>query len=149
MLGAVGCSPVVSPHRIKQACQPYQVVKVATECGLLARSTNEVWRRGKTVMIPLYFRLCYVFSCSAILRLQRTSHRSTLCIALVSAHRQQPMHWHKSKCNKKKYAKPIPFYLHARRHWLDTIYPKGIKSLFGHQKIVRGRFSTFASQPVV
>ena len=63
MLGAVGCSPVVSPHRIKQVCQPYQVVKVATECGLLARSTNEVWCRGKTVMIPLYFRLCYVFSC--------------------------------------------------------------------------------------
>ena len=29
----------------------------------MARSTNEVWRRGKTVMIPLYFRLCYVFSC--------------------------------------------------------------------------------------
>ena len=65
MLGAVGYSPVVSPHRIKQVCQPYQVVKVATEgVGyLLARSTNEVWRRGKTVMIPLYFRLCYVFSC--------------------------------------------------------------------------------------
>ena len=30
MLGAVGYSPVVSPHRIKQVCQPYQVVKVAT-----------------------------------------------------------------------------------------------------------------------
>ena len=65
MLGAVGYSPVVSPHRIKQVCQPYQVVKVATGGFgyLLARSTNEVWRRGKTVMIPLYFRLCYVFSC--------------------------------------------------------------------------------------
>ena len=65
MLGAIGYSPVVSPHRIKQVCKPYQVVKVATEgVGyLLARSTNEVWRRGKTVMIPLYFRLCYVFSC--------------------------------------------------------------------------------------
>ena len=72
MLGAVGCSPVVSPHRIKQACQPYQVVKVATECGLLARSTNEVWCRGKTVMIPLYFRLCYVFSCSAILSIAKS-----------------------------------------------------------------------------
>ena len=78
MLGAVGCSPVVSPHRIKQVCQPYQVVKVATECGLLARSTNEVWRRGKTVMIPLYFRLCYVFSCEV---------RAKLHLALVSAHR--------------------------------------------------------------
>ena len=65
MLGAVGYSPVVSPHRIKQVCQPYQVVKVATECGLLARSTIWVWCRGKTVMIPLYFRLCYVFSCSS------------------------------------------------------------------------------------
>ena len=31
MLGAVGYSPVVSPHRIKQVCKPYQVVKVATE----------------------------------------------------------------------------------------------------------------------
>ena len=30
MLGAVGYSPVVSPHRIKQVCKPYQVVKVAT-----------------------------------------------------------------------------------------------------------------------
>ena len=64
MLGAVGYSPVVSPHRIKQVLGPYQVVKVATGVGsLLARSTNEVWCRGKTVMIPLYFRLCYVFSC--------------------------------------------------------------------------------------
>ena len=66
MLGAVGYSPVVSPHRIKQVLEPYQVVKVATGVGsLLARSTNEVWCRGKTVMIPLYFRLCYLFSCSA------------------------------------------------------------------------------------
>ena len=64
MLGAVGYSPVVSPHRIKQVCKPYQVVKVATGVGsLLARLTNEVWCRGKTVMIPSYFRLCYVFSC--------------------------------------------------------------------------------------
>ena len=31
MLGEVGYSPVVSPHRIKQVCKPYQVVKVATE----------------------------------------------------------------------------------------------------------------------
>ena len=31
MLGAVGYSPVVSPHRIKQVLGPYQVVKVATE----------------------------------------------------------------------------------------------------------------------
>ena len=33
MLGAVGYSPVVSPHRIKQVCKPYQVVKVATGSG--------------------------------------------------------------------------------------------------------------------
>ena len=65
MLGAVGYSPVVTPHRIKQVCKPYRVVKVAAECSLLARSTNEVWCRGKTVMIPSYFRLCYLFSCSA------------------------------------------------------------------------------------
>ena len=65
MLGAVGYSPVVTPHRIKQVCKPYRVVKVAAECGLLARSTNEVWCRGKTVMIPSYFRLCYLFSFSA------------------------------------------------------------------------------------
>ncbi len=31
MLGAVGYSPVVSPHRIEQVCKPYQVVNVATE----------------------------------------------------------------------------------------------------------------------
>ena len=41
MLGAVGYSPVVTPHRIKQVCKPYRVVKVAAECSLLARSTNE------------------------------------------------------------------------------------------------------------
>ena len=79
MLGAVGYSPVVSPHRIKQVLEPYQVVKVATGVGsLLARSTNEVWCRGKTVMIPLYFRLCYVFSCKV---------KAELRFTLVSAHR--------------------------------------------------------------
>ena len=31
MLGAVGYSPVVTPHRIKQVCKPYRVVKVAAE----------------------------------------------------------------------------------------------------------------------
>ena len=31
MLGAVGYSPVVSPHRIKQVLEPYQVVKIAAE----------------------------------------------------------------------------------------------------------------------
>ena len=31
MLGTVGYSPVVSPHRIKQVCKPYRVVKVAAE----------------------------------------------------------------------------------------------------------------------
>ena len=31
MLGAVGYLPVVSPHRIKQVCKPYRVVKVAAE----------------------------------------------------------------------------------------------------------------------
>ena len=150
MLGAVGYSPVVSPHRIKQVCQPYQVVKVATEwhsVGSLDQWGLASWQNCyDTVVFSLV--LCIQLWVQYLV-LQRTSHRSDLCIALVSAHRQQPMHWHKSKCNKKKYAKPIPFYLHARRHWLDTIYPKGIKSLFGHQKIVRGRFSTFASQPVV
>jgi len=140
MLGAVGYSPVVSPHRIKQVCQPYQVVKVATEgVGyLLARSANEVWRRGKTVMIPLYFSLCYVFSfgCNTLI-LQRTSHRSVLCIALMSAHRHQPMHWHKGKC-KKGICQVNTHVVSRKRHWLDTIYPKGLCSLLGHQKIVRG-----------
>ena len=31
MLGAVGYSPVVTPHRIKQVLGPYRVVKVAAE----------------------------------------------------------------------------------------------------------------------
>ena len=73
MLGAVGYSPVVTPHRIKQVCKPYRVVKVAAECSLLARSTNEVWCRGKTVMIPSYFRLCYLFNCR--LRAKKSSVR--------------------------------------------------------------------------
>ncbi len=74
MLGAVGYSPVVSPHRIKQVCKPYQVVKVATEwysVGSLDHLCMVSWQNCYdtvvfllvTVMIPLYFCLCYVFSC--------------------------------------------------------------------------------------
>ena len=142
MLGAVGYSPVVSPHRIKQVCQPYQVVKVATECGLLARSTNEVWRRGKTVMIPLYFRLCYVFSC-------RSKSKKLICSLLLCQNTDGDLCTDIKASVTKKECQVNTVAGHAKGIDLTIIYPKGINSLFGHQKFVRGSSDTFASEPVV
>ena len=109
MLGAVGYSPVVSPHRIKQVCKPYRVVKVAAECGLLARSTNEVWCRGKTVMIPLYFRLCYVFSCSS-------KSKESNCSLLLCQNTDGGLCADIKASVTKKNAKSIPVAFHAKRH---------------------------------
>ena len=141
MLGEVGYSPVVSPHRIKQVCKPYQVVKVATG------SRKSVGSLDQWGLVS--WQNCYdtvVFSLVLCIQLSGKSKTSGWYYCLLLCQDTD-----KSLCTDikasvtKNYAKPIPSAFHAKRHWLDTLYPKGIRSLFGHQKFVRGRISTFAS----
>ena len=79
----------------------------------------------------------------------RAKHRSSPFIALMSAHRRKSMHRHKGKCNKKNM--PSQYRVLSTQKGIDLtqIYPKGIESLIGHQKFVRGSVDTFASEPVV
>ena len=149
MLGAVGYSPVVSPHRIKQVCKPYRVVKVAAEwysVGSLDQWSLVSWQNCyDTVVFSLVLCIQLWVQYSV---LQRANHRSTPCIALMSGHRRRSMHWHKGKCNKKKM--PSQYQSSSRKKALTWhLYPKGIESLIGHQKFVRGSVDTFASEPVV
>ena len=150
MLGEVGYSPVVSPHRIEQVCQPYQVVKVATgwvEICWLARPM-----RFGVVAKLLWYRC--IFACvmySVVVQYWDCKEQVTdrLCALLLCRHTGVSL-CTDIKASVTKRNMPSQYHcLHARGHWLDTLYPKGIESLLGHQKIVRGRFSTFASQPVV
>ena len=140
MLGAVGYSPVVSPHRIKQVLGPYQVVKVATEwcsVGSLDHLSMVSWQN------------CYdtvVFSLVLCIQLSGKSKTSGWYYCLLLCQDTDESLCTDIKASEtKNYAKPIPHCCSRKRHWLDTLYPKGIRSLFGHQKFVRGRISTFAS----
>ena len=141
MLGEAGYSPVVSPHRIKQVCQPYQVVKVATEwysVGSLDQWSLVSWQN------------CYdtvVFSLVLCIQLSGKSKASVwyYCLLLCQDTDESLCTDIKASVTKKIMPSQYPVVVHARRHWLDTVYPKGIESLFGHQKFVRGRISTFAS----
>ena len=122
MLGAVGYSPVVTPHRIKQVCKPYRVVKVATEGNCwLARPM----RFGVVAKLLWYLRIfaCVIYSVLVL----RAKHRSSPFIALMSAHRRKPMHRHKGKCNKKNM--PSQYHQLSTQKGIDLtqIYPKGIE----------------------
>ena len=145
MLGAVGYSPVVSPHRIKQVCKPYQVVKVATG------SRKSVGSLDQWGLVS--WQNCYdtvVFSLVLCIQLSGKSKASVwhYCLLLCQDTDESLCTDIKASVTK-KLCQANTIAVHARRHWLDTVYPKGIESLFGHQKFVRGRISTFASQPVV
>ena len=93
-------------------------------------------------MIPLYFRLCYVFSCSS-------KSKELSCSLLLCQHIDESLCTDIKASVTKKNAKSIPQQFTQKGIDLTNIYPKGIESLFGHQKFVRGRANTFASEPVV
>ena len=142
MLGAVGYSPVVSPHRIKQVCKPYQVVKVATGSGKSVGSLDQ-WGL-------VSWQNCYdtvVFSLVLCIQLSGKSKASVwyYCLLLCQDTDESLCTDIKASVTKKLCQANTPLLFTQKGIDLTNIYPKGIESLFGHQKFVRGRTSTFAS----
>ena len=126
MLGAVGYSPVVSPHRIKQVCKPYQVVKVATEwysVGSLDQWSLVSWQN------------CYdtvVFSLVLCIQLSGKSKTSGWYYCLLLCQDTD-----KSLCTDikasvtKKSCQANTNRFHAIRHWLDTYIQKACVACLG------------------
>ena len=103
MLGAVGYSPVVSPHRIKQVLGPYRVVKVAAE-----------WRSVGSLdhLSMVSWQNCYdtvVFSLVLCIQLSGKSKTSGwyYCLLLCQDTDESLCTDIKASVTK-KYAKPIP-----------------------------------------
>ena len=112
MLGAVGYSPVVSPHRIKQVCKPYQVVKVATGSGKSVGSLDH--------LSMVSWQNCYdtvVFSLVLCIQLSGKSKTSGwyYCL-LLCQHIGENLCTDIKASAKKKNAKSIPDRFHAKRH---------------------------------